>query len=275
MIRRFAAVLCLAGFLVGCNRSSINNNEADNTILVFSAASLVDVLKSIELEFEETSDIEVDINFAGSGTLAKQILAGANADVFISANESWMNAVEKEGRVVGGTRFQWLSNQLVVVANVDAEIEFESPLDFLQEKIAFLAVGDPAYVPAGKYAKQWLEKCALKEDETGGSLWEVLQNEHRCTYASDVRGALRQVLASRSVVGIVYRTDYLEFSDKLQLLFEVPEDSGVAVTYSAAATWATSDNSESADAFLDFLKTEIARRKLEAAGFEVLVGVGP
>ena len=273
MIKRILPLLMLAMIVSGCGKKTTESQAPGEPLLVFAAASLVDVLGEVAPEFEAQSGVEVVFNFAGSGTLAKQILAGADADVFISANETWMDKLEQGSRTEPGTRFRWLTNQLVVVANAKADFEFSEPGDLMQESISYLAVGDPAYVPAGKYAKQWLGGCVTEVDGVESNLWSDLEAEHRCTLASDVRSALRQVLASKTVVGVVYRTDYLEFADQLRLLWEVSEDTGVVVSYSASEVRSAESRSTTASAFLEFLKTDPgARQALEKAGFNVVSG---
>ncbi len=127
------------------------------TVTVFAAASLTDSLKQIAADYEKTSGDKIIFNFAASGTLARQIEAGAPADIFFSADEAQADALEKKGLLVNGTRKSLLGNSLVIVTTPDAAA-IHSAADLTNAAIQHIALGDVKIVPAGTYAKTYLEK---------------------------------------------------------------------------------------------------------------------
>jgi molybdate transport system substrate-binding protein len=148
-------------------------------LLVFAAASLTDVLEELARGFESATGHRVLFNFAGSNDLARQIRAGAPADVFLSADVSQMDAVERDGLVRAGERVALLSNALVVVVPAHAAAAPASPAELVA--VRRLALADPQAVPAGVYARRWLEARGL---------WPALRE--RVVRAGRVRGAARR-----------------------------------------------------------------------------------
>jgi molybdate transport system substrate-binding protein len=129
-------------------------------VVVFAAASLTDSLQQIAADYEKTSGDHIVFNFAASGTLARQIEAGAPAGIFFSADEAKMDALEKKGLLVSGTRKSLLGNTLVIVTTLEA-VAIHSPTDLTNAAIQHLALGEVKVVPVGTYAKAYLEKLAL------------------------------------------------------------------------------------------------------------------
>ncbi len=260
----FAAFIFV--FLFGCSRQKPGTESSP--LLVFAAASLTDVLEPIAELYESKTGQPVSFNLAGTGTLARQIQAGVQADLFLSANERWMDEVETAGRVDAGTRIWWLSNELMVVGNRRGEVSIQEPGDWMDEAIGFVAVGDPSYVPAGKYAETWLQSMVIQREGENIDVWSELKSRNQLTFASDVRGALRQVMASRTAVGVVYRTDYLAFRDQLKLLLEMPDNLDCTARYSAAVLSSSQRPGKARD-FLEFLQGNEASAILKQAGFSV------
>jgi len=213
--------------------------------------------------FEKEHGVAIVYNFAGSNTLAQQIVASPNkADVFISASEKWMDAVEEAGAVAAGTRKSMLSNTLVIIAHPDSSYAMNAPEDLPALGFKFLAMGDPDAVPAGKYARTWLTGIRMGE----GTLWDAVKA--RVSPATDVRAALGQVIGSEDVVGIVYMTDYASAKGRVRKLFAIPAE-GLGISYPGAAM-KESGHPELAKAFLDYLASPAARRVFENYGFEVM-----
>ncbi|HHS82644.1 MAG TPA: molybdate ABC transporter substrate-binding protein, partial [Devosia sp.] len=162
---------------------------------VFAAASLVDVMEELSQAFERGRDVEMVVVAAGTATLAQQIVAGASADIFISANRAWGTFVTEQ--VGFSAPVPVFVNRLVVVAS-DGSVPAPGGLGDLADALegGRLAMGDPDYVPAGIYARQALQAAGV---------WDGLVA--RLAPASDVRSALQLVAAGAARLGIVYRTD--------------------------------------------------------------------
>jgi molybdate transport system substrate-binding protein len=218
--RGFVMRLC-DGLLALLLASSVAQTERDE-IMVYAAASLRDVLEQMRPDCERAADARLVFNFGASNDLARQIQAGNKADVFLSADEAWMDAVEKAGLVDPGSRRSLLSNRLVVVGPLDGDLTMSSAGDLGDPRVRRLSVADPSAVPAGKYAKAWLEKAGR---------WEAVKD--RIVPALDVRAALAAVESGAAEVGIVYKTD-AAISKKVRVLFEVPEPEGPRISYPLA-----------------------------------------
>jgi molybdate transport system substrate-binding protein len=173
-----------------------------------------------------------------------------------------MDAVEQGGRVELGSRRAVLSNSLVVIGHPSFEGKFSQPQDLCELGFRFLALGDPDAVPAGRYAKEWLESI----EHDGATVWECVEDHVSPT--PDVRAALGQVEANPDVLGIVYRTDYMAARERVKLLYEVPAEDGPQISYSVARL-KDSARSDAAQQFLDFLNSETARSIFTKHGFLV------
>lgn len=231
-------------------------------VTVFAAASLRDVVYEVGAAFSgwaETSG-RLYFNVAGSNVLAQQIVASSQADVFLSANEKWMDHVEESGRLVDGSRKPILSNRLVVVANASTDWSATSANDLVRIPFKHLSIGNPDAVPAGIYAKAFLEKMSYDE----GTLWAALSD--RVAPALDVRAALALVEADPSVIGMVYRTDATE-SRLVRILFELPRGVAPPIRYFAARVYRPGAPA-TAQQFYDFLFSDEARRIFAEHGFE-------
>ncbi len=258
------AALAIVGY--GCGKKNETRQGAASdtpTLTIYVAASLTDVVQAIGKDFENEHQVELVYNFASAGALAQQIMAAPRADVYLSANERWMNEVEQAGEVAAGTRKQLLQNALVVIANPSGRFSMSGPEDLPGMNFKFLCIGDPAHVPAGSYTKKWLESVKSSDGET---IWS--QVESRVSPAPDVRAALAQVEGTSDVIGVVYRTDYMADKDKVKLLYQVPPSEGVNISYSVAALTA-SKHPVLAKEFVDYLFSPKARKLFSEAGFIV------
>jgi molybdate transport system substrate-binding protein len=231
---------------------------------VFVAASLTDAMQEVSAAFEKERDVEVFHNIASSGALAQQLLATPRADLYVSASQRWMDVVERGGRLKDGTRRSLLSNTLVVIGHPSATRAFEAPSDLLEWPFRFLAIGDPDSVPAGRYAKIWLESLRV---DAATTLWAELRG--RVSPAPDVRAALAQVEGSADVIGIVYRTDTIASGGQVRLLYEVPAEDGPRIEYPLAVLRGTAEPELAAE-FLRFLSGPEARMLFERHGFAVI-----
>lgn len=188
-------------------------------VTVFAAASLTDALREISPAWEKSTGHRAVLNLGGSNALARQIRAGAPADLFLSADEVQMDALVRDGLVVAGTRRSVLSNALVVVVPADATFRPSSARDLAGPAVRRLALADPRAVPAGLYAKAWLEKARV---------WASVAP--KVLPAENVRAALAAVESGDADAGIVYATD-ARTSRKIAVAFTAPGADTPAIVY--------------------------------------------
>lgn len=193
---RAALVAAVAVLGLASGAAPVRSAEA---VTVFAAASTTDAVTRAAQAYEAETGVTVRLSFAASSTLARQIEAGAAAQIYISASVRWMDYLEARGLLVAGSRRAPVSNRLVLIAapdRRDAEIrDAAGYLAALGER-EWLALGDPAHVPAGIYAAQALRTLKL---------WDRLKT--RLALSGDVRAALALVDRGEAALGIVYRTD--------------------------------------------------------------------
>lgn len=225
-------------------------------ITVFAAASLTDALTEIGAVHEKATGVRVRFNFAASNTLARQIEAGAPADVFFSADEVQMDALAGKGFIVKDTRKALLGNTLVIVTTPGGPAIAKAG-DLAGPSIRRLSMGDPKAVPAGVYAKQHLEKLGL---------WESLQS--KVVPAENVRAALAVVESGNAEAGIVYKTD-AAISRKVKVVLEIPASEGPAIRYPVALV-ADSRHAAAAKKFLSYLAGEASGVVFAKRGFSLL-----
>jgi molybdate transport system substrate-binding protein len=218
-------------------------------------------IEELAAAYEKQSGVHVLFNFAGSNELARQIIAAPKADIFLSAAKNWMDTVETANRLVAGTRRDLLSNTLVVVGNAQSTATIDAPCALGTMKFKNLSLGDPEAVPAGKYARQWLSSIQCD----GDTLWNKVKD--RVAPAPDVRAALGLVLADPDVIGIVYKTDQMAFTEKTRILHEVKD--GPPIQYIIAQVNEGSD-AEGARGFLDYLSGSEAATVFQRHGFGVI-----
>jgi molybdate transport system substrate-binding protein len=217
---------------------------------VAAAASLAEAVTEVAAAYEDSHGTKVVPVFAGSNVLARQIEEGAPLDVFLSADEATMRALEREKLVAGVAPL--LTNSLVVVVPADSTAKLAATAGLAGFKR--IAIGDPAAVPAGRYAKAWL---------TQAGMWEILRP--RCIGSENVRAALAAVEAENADAAIVYRTD-AAISAKVRIAWTAPVGEAPPVVYPAAVCTG-SKRPEEARRFADFLKSPEAARIFVARGF--------
>lgn len=225
-------------------------------ITVFAAASLTDSLKEIGAAYEKASGDKVRFNFAASNTLAQQIQAGAPADIFFSADEAKMDSLEAAGLVLKDTRRNLLGNSLVIITPENG-LTISEPADLAKPSVKHLSLGDPKAVPAGVYAKEWLEKIGL---------WKSL--EAKVAPAENVRAAMAVVESGNAEAGIVYKTD-AAISKKVTVALEIPVAEGPKIIYPAAVL-KDSRNADAARKLLTWLADKKADETFAKFGFSVV-----
>ena len=238
---------------------SAKQEARGRNVFVAAAVSLTEVLQAIAGQYERATGERILLNLAGSSTLATQIIDGAPVDLFISADALQMDRVEQACRILAGSRIDLLSNQLVVVVPDDRQRALRSPRDLLDPGIRRIALGDPVAVPAGVYAKRYLEAQGL---------WpQVLA---KIVPMMSVRGVLSVVEAGNADAGIVYRTD-AAIARRAIVALAIPVDDGPSIVYPAAIMVDTRNEAGARD-FLVHLQDSDAAAVFERAGFIALVG---
>lgn len=233
--------------------------SAEEEVVVFAAASLKTALDAVAAEFEAETGHDVTVSYAGSGQLAKQIIQGAPADIFISAAENWMDEVERAGLVVAGTRADLLGNQLVLIAHGKgaAPVEIAAGFDLagmLGDGRLSMAMVEA--VPAGQYGKAALESLGIWASVEGA----VAQSEN-------VRAALALVSAGEAPFGIVYASDAVA-DDNVTVVGRFPAESHAPIVYPAALLTEAADAADRA--FLEALSGDGADAIFAAQGFAIL-----
>jgi len=239
---------CLSALMVGTALAQ------DGGVLVFDAASLTNVIDDLSKAFTAKTHVPVKSSPAASSALAKQIEAGAPADVFFSADLEWMDYLDKKKLLKPGTRHDVVGNALVLIAPADSTVAIKlgKGVDFGPGKIA---TGDPDSVPVGKYAKAALEKLGA---------WDKVSAQ--IVGAENVRAALAFVARGEAPLGIVYRTDALA-EKKVRIVAEFPEDTHPPITYPIAVT---THGGATAQQFVDFVRTKPAAEIFKKYGFQPL-----
>ncbi|MGE5126960.1 MAG: molybdate ABC transporter substrate-binding protein [Betaproteobacteria bacterium] len=226
---------------------------AADELVVFAAASLVDALQGLGKAFRQRTGQAVVFAFGGSGDLARQIRAGAPASVFVSADSLRVDELERAGLVRPADRFELLSNRLVVVVPAGSSGAPASARELTSLRRIVLA--DPQTVPAGAYARQWLERAGV---------WAALRE--RVVPALDVRAALAAVEAEAAPAAVVYATD-ASGSRRVRVAFEVPAADAPRIVYVAALL---SGAGPAARQFLAYLRSPEAGAVFRRFGFTPL-----
>ena len=250
--------VALAVSVAACAPPGENGPPAspDRPLLVSAAVSLTGVLETLVADHERRTGTAVELNLSASTVLAAQIIAGASVDLFISADLFQMDRVAAAGLIRAETRVDLLSNQLVIVMPADTAAAMTSSATLLEPVFGRIAVGDPAGVPVGVYARAYLEAAGL---------WDALRD--RMVPARSARAALATVETGVVDAGIVYRTDAMSSND-VRVVFEVPVAEGPAIAYPAALT-TLATNPKAAERLLAYLQGPDARVVFEQAGFIV------
>jgi molybdate transport system substrate-binding protein len=197
-------------------------------LLVFAAASLTDALQEIGSGYEKTTAVKVKLSFDASSNLARQIEAGAKADVFFSADTQWMDYLQTRNLIQASTRQNVVGNSLVLIAAADSQIKLKIgphfPLVAALGKDGRLATGDPDSVPAGRYARSALSTLGV---------WDEVSA--RLARAENVRVALLYVARGEAPLGIVYATDAV-VDKTVRVVDTFPANTHPPIVYPVALT---------------------------------------
>ena len=252
----YAKKLVLIAITSGLCTTSLES-KAD-TVNVFAASSLVTVLSEVRRQYLSKSSEKIKNSFAASSTLANQIARGAPSDIFISANKSWMNFLEKQSAINISSKKPFLLNRIVLAA-------YEKnwrPIEVLTKKTVNtllsggrLSIGDPTHVPAGIYGKQALQTLGL---------WKIIQD--RLAPAANVRAALAMVERNETPIGLIYRTDALN-SKKVKIVFTFQNTSLNQIEYIMAIV--QSKERPAVKAYYNFIMSPAVKHIYARFGFEL------
>lgn len=232
---------------------------SDGTLTVSAAVSLSDVMGAMAGAYSAAGGGRLVFNFGASNVLARQIINGAPVDVFISADQAQVNLVSDAGMVEGGSCTPITENQLAIVVRSDWTGQLASATALTAPDVRRIAVGDPAAVPAGVYAKQYLERLGL---------WSALQR--KLVPAASVRGALAAVENGAADTGIVYSTDARR-GRGLRVAWIVSGPEAPRIQYPGCII-RTSVRKDAARSFLKFLTSPQAQHVFREYGFRPVAG---
>lgn len=230
------------------------NDEEKVEVFISAAASLTDAMDEIKPLYEEANNVELTFNFGGSGKLAQQIQQGAPVDVFISANENWMDTLEEEDFIIKDTRTDVTGNKLVLVASTDSAVDYKNFDEINKKDVEKIAIGNPESVPAGEYTEAVLKSM---------DKWDELEDNF--VFAQDVRQVLTYVETGNAEIGFVYQSDAIS-TDKVKVLAESDPALHDAIIYPGAVT-TDSEHMAEAEKFLEFMTSEEGQSILETYGF--------
>lgn len=248
---RLALALGAAAVAIACSGQS-----APRPLMIFAASSLAAPLQELATLHEMRGRQAVRLHLGASGTLARQIIEGAPADVFISADPHAIDLViAATGN--GGERVVIASNRLVLVVRQDREEAIPSFDAVLAADSVRLGVGDPDAVPLGRHTREWLTRTGR---------WEGLLAARRLVLAPSAQAVVAQVVAGATDAAVVFRSDVRDGSG-LQAVYDVPREATGPIQY-VGMIIASSSERQAAQIFLDVLAGPEGQLVLEDAGFE-------
>ncbi len=201
-------LLSVIGLFFSCE------SQQDEKVKLFAAAGTMVPCNEICNVLGKNHQIQIEKNYAASGSLARQIKAGAEADIYISANKQWIDFLNKNNLIIENSITQIAGNKLVVICPIhkDLELEFSEQFDIKSTTINNISIGDPTYVPVGKYTKQVFD-----------SLNWYQQIQDKIILAKDVTSVLHYVELGECDWGIVYYSEALK-SEKVKIAYEIPQE---------------------------------------------------
>lgn len=259
MLRRLV-LASTATAAVGLCSARMRHALAQEATTVFAAASLQDALRALSQLWQARGNPAPRLSFAASSALARQIEQGAPADLFMSADEAWMDYLQARQLILGESRVSPLGNRLVLIAPAGstADVTLARGVDLvaLLGSQGRIATGDPAHVPAGRYARAALEWMGQ---------WQAIAP--RLARADNVRAALLLVERGEAPFGIVYETD-ARASRSVRVVATFPAESHPPITYPFAPIRRAATSAQ-ARAFLDFLTSAEAAPIWQRFGFNL------
>jgi molybdate transport system substrate-binding protein len=252
----------LTTLLFGCGAQKESSSPQKDTateksveLNISAAASLKEAMTDIQTEFKKVKpNVTLTVNFGASGSLQQQIEQGAPCDVFISAGQSQMKALDDKSLLLENTKKNLVKNDLVLVGPKDTTITGVS--DLTSDKVKKIAVGEPKSVPAGQYADEVFTKLGIKDSISS-----------KLVFAKDVKEVLAWSTSGNAEVGFVYKSDALSSKDA-KIIETVPEDKHSPITYPIGVI-KTSKNPDDAKVFEDFLFSDTSKKIFEKYGYGI------
>lgn len=249
----------LTASLIGCgaqkpaSTSQKETTEAPVELNISAAASLKESMTDIQAEYKKTNpNVTLTVNYGASGSLQQQIEQGAPCDVFISAGQSQMKALDGKSLLLENTKKDLVKNDLVLVGPKDTSITSIS--DLTSDKVKKIAVGEPKSVPAGQYADEVFTKLGIKDSISS-----------KLVFAKDVKEVLAWSTSGNVDVGFVYKSDALS-NTSAKIIETISDDKHSPITYPIGVIKA-SKNPDAAKSFEDFLFTDTCKKIFEKYGY--------
>ena len=252
-MKKFLAVILMSFLLTGCGGGNVEEKSVE--LHVSAAASLTNAMNELaELYAKENPNVKIIFNFGSSGALQQAIENGGETDLFFSAAQKQMNALEEKGELAEGTRKDLLRNEVVLIVPIDGDKNLSSFTDLTRADVEKIALGEPKGVPVGQYSEEIF---------TALNILDAVKE--KAVYGSDVRQVLAWTETGEVDCGVVYATD-AAISDKVKVICAAPEGTHKPVIYPAAAI-KSSKNLDAAKKFLEFTSSEVAEKVFEKYGF--------
>ena len=255
MIKRLLALLFISLFAAGLP-VRIALAEPSGEITVSAAISLKNAFTDMGKAFEAVNkSVTVSFNFGASGDMMAQIKGGAPVDVFASAALKDMDALDNDGLIIKDSRANFVSNAIVLIRPASSKIQIAAFEDLKKSEIKKIAIGNPASVPAGRYADQVLQFLKLSD-----------AIKDKLVFAENVRQVLDYVARNEADAGVVYSTDAKTRPQEVTVVAAAPEGSHKPVLYPIGIVRG-SKNEKAARAFLSFVRSDEGKNILEKYGF--------
>lgn len=255
--------VCLLALVTGCGSQNAAETKSSSSsqkpveLHVSAAASLTDVMNEIGAEYEkEHPNVKVVFNYGSSGALQQAIENGGNADLFFSAAQKQMDALDKKGLLADGTRKDLLQNEVVLIVPKEGGKDITSLDQLTSDRLQHIALGEPKGVPVGQYSEEILKKLGILDAVKA-----------KAVYGSDVRQVLAWVASGEADAGLVYATD-AAISQDVRVVAKAPAGTHKDIIYPAAILKDTK-HLDTAKDFLVFVSNDKNKERFAKYGFEV------
>ncbi|MBM7601379.1 molybdate transport system substrate-binding protein [Virgibacillus halotolerans] len=250
-------LLVLSLFMLsGCSDDLFQKSNTEDELHISAAMSLTNVMDELVESYKKVDpDTKITLNFDSSGKLAQQIQQGAPTDIFLSADQEWMDMLDEQELIASGTRTNFATNELVLIANKNHPFTIDSLNELPSLAINQIAIGDPDSVAAGSYTKEALQQANI----WGAPLLD------KFIYEKDVHQVLADVQSGSADAGFVYASD-MSHVNNVDVILEVDNDLHEDIVYPAGVTSYSEYNKQARD-FISFLKSDQGVSILQSYGF--------